>query len=251
VDAPVEFLGINIGRVVSVRLDYDEKKQRFPVQVGAMIYPQRLGSAYDKLEAMAKASGENPDLSHLMARLIDHGMRAQARSANLLTGQLYIALDFVPKSPKVAFDPDAKPLTIPTVSGSFDKLQEQLSDIVDKVNKIPFDSIGTHLDETLAGLNSTLKQVNGETLPAFKDTLQGVQKTLGSANDALSTDSPLQQNLGATLDQVNRMARSLRVLSDYLGGHPEALIRGRSTDPKPAVLAQPPATNKSSQGSQP
>ena len=247
VDAPVEFLGINIGKVVSVKLDYDEKAQRFPVLVGAVVYPQRLGSAYDKLVALAKAHGENADLSQLMGRLVTHGLRAQARSGNLLTGQLYVALDFVPHAPPVAFDPNAKPLMIPTVAGSFDKLQEQLAEIVDKVDKIPFDSIGKNLDQTLAGLNATLKQVNGQTLPEVKSTLRGVQKTMHTANDALSGDSPLQQNLGATLEQVQRMARSLRVLTDYLSGHPEALIRGRQADPKPA--AAPAAIQQ--QGSKP
>jgi paraquat-inducible protein B len=237
VDAPVDFLGINIGKVVSVRLDYDEKTHKFPVIVGAVVYPQRLGSAYDKLEALAREHGENPDLSRMVGRLIDQGLRAQARTGNLLTGQLYVALDFVPHATKVTFDPDAKPLTIPTAPGSFDKLQEQLADIVDKLDKVPFDSIGKNIDQSLAGLNATLKQVNGQTLPAFNDTLHGVQKTMGTANDALSGDSPLQRNLGATLEQVQRMARSLRVLTDYLGGHPEALLRGRRADPSPTPQA--------------
>ena len=240
VDAPVEFLGINIGKVVSVRLDYDEKTQKFPVVVGALVYPQRLGNAYDKLEALAKARGENPDLSRLIGRLVDHGLRAQARTGNLLTGQLYVALDFVPHAKKVSFDPDAKPMMIPTAPGSFDKLQEQLADIVDKLDKVPFDSIGKHLDQSLAGLDATIKRVNGQTLPAFNDTLHGVQKTLGSANEALSGDSPLQRNLGATLEQVQRAARSLRVLTDYLGGHPEALLRGRKADPTPTPQPPPP-----------
>ncbi|MGB5852005.1 MAG: MlaD family protein [Rhodanobacter sp.] len=239
VDAPVEFLGINIGKVVSVRLDYDEKTQKFPVLVGAVVYPERLGAAYDKLEAMARASGQSPDLSRTMGRLIAHGLRAQARTGNLLTGQLYVALDFVPHAPKVAFDPDAKPLTIPTAPGSFDKLQEQLADIVDKLDKMPFDSIGKHLDQALAGLDSTLKQVNGQTLPAFNETLQGVRKTMGTADAALSGDSPLQRNLNATLEQVQRMSRSLRVLSDYLSGHPEALLRGRRPDNRPESPPEP------------
>jgi paraquat-inducible protein B len=251
VDAPVEFLGINIGKVVSVRLDYDEKKQRFPVLIGAVIYPQRLGAAYDKLEALAKARGENPDLSQMIGRLVEHGLRAQARTGNLLTGQLYVAPDFVPHAPKVAFDASAKPLTLPTVPGSFDKLQEQLAEIVDKLNKVPFDSIGQNLDQALAGLDATLKQVNGQTLPAFKDTLQGVQKTMGTADEALSGDSPLQQNLGATMEQVQRMARSLRVLTDYLGGHPEALIRGRRPDASPAATPPPAPATTTPQGSKP
>ena len=254
VDAPVEFLGINIGKVVSVRLDYDEQKQRFPVLVGAVIYPRRLGAAYDKLEALAKAHGEKADLPQLMGRLVEHGLRAQARTGNLLTGQLYVALDFIPKTPKVAFDPQAKPLTLPTVPGSFDKLQEQMAGIVDKLAKVPFDSIGQNLDRSLAGLDRTLKQVNGQTLPALGDTLHGVQQTMGTANEALAGDSPLQQNLGATLEQVQRMARSLRVLTDYLGGHPEALIRGRRPDAKPAD-AKPanttPAAMPPAQGSKP
>jgi paraquat-inducible protein B len=246
VDAPVEFLGINIGKVVSVRLDYDEETQKFPVVVGAVVYPQRLGNAYEKLEAMARARGESPDLSRMMGRLIGQGLRAQARTGNLLTGQLYVALDFVPHARKASFDPNAKPLTIPTAPGSFDKLQEQLADIVDKMDKVPFDSIGKNLDQSLAGLNATLKQVNGQTLPAFNDTLHGVQQTLGTANDALSGDSPLQRNLGATLEQVQRMARSLRVLSDYLGGHPEALLRGRRADPPPTPQAPPSQPNAGS-----
>jgi paraquat-inducible protein B len=149
------------------------------------------------------------------------------------------------KSPKVAFDPNAKPLVIPTVAGSFDKLQEQLAEIVDKIDKIPFDSIGKNLDQTLAGLNATIKQVNGQTLPEFK-TPEGVQKTMGTANDALSGDSPLQQNLGSTLQELQRMARSLRVLTDYLGGHPEALIRGRSPDARrpPRPPRRPPPNRR-------
>jgi len=239
VDAPVEFLGINIGKVVSVRLDYDEKTQKFPVLVGAVVYPERLGAAYDKLEAMARADGHAPDLARMMGGLIAHGLRAQARTGNLLTGQLYVALDFVPHATKVDFDPAAKPLTIPTAPGSFDKLQEQLAEIVDKLDKVPFDSIGKHVDQVLAGLDTTLKQVNGKTLPAFTETLHGVQKTMGTADAALSDDSPLQRNLGATLEQVQRMSRSLRVLSDYLSGHPEALLRGRRPDDRPATPPAP------------
>lgn len=235
VDAPVEFLGINIGRVVSINMDYDEKKESFPVTVGAVIYPQRLGRAYEKLAALAEAQGAGGDLSQMVGKLVAHGLRAQARTGNLLTGQLYIAMDFLPKAPKVEFDATARPLQIPTAPGSFDKLQEQLGDIVNKIHKIPFDSIGMNLDATLAGLNKTLKQVNGEVLPELHGTLKDARKTLGTANNALSGDSPLQQNLSGTLQELQRMARSLRVFSDYLGTHPEALIRGRRADPAPAA----------------
>ncbi|MBB3227354.1 paraquat-inducible protein B [Luteibacter sp. Sphag1AF] len=252
VDAPVEFLGVKIGRVVSVNLDYDEKKQSFPVIVGALVYPQRLGAAFDKLSQLAASRGD-ADMSQIMGKLIDHGLRATARTGNLLTGQLYIALDFNPKAPKVAFDPNAKPLEIPTTAGDFDKLQEQLSSIVDKISKIPFDTIGQNLDGSLKELNGTLKQVNEQIAPELKETLKQTQKTMGSANSALSEDSPLQQNIGQTMEELQRSARSLRVLTDYLGRHPESLIRGRKPDEKPALAAPatPAATDDTRQGSKP
>jgi paraquat-inducible protein B len=226
VDAPVEFFGINIGKVVSVNLEYDERAERFPVTVGAVIYPQRLGHAYDKLVELSRAKGGDADLGQIMRTLVSDGLRAQARTGNLLTGQLYIAMDFIPKADKVDFNASATPLEIPTAPGSFDKLQEQLADIVTKLQKVPFDSIGQNLDHTLADLDNTLKQLNDEVLPEFK-------QTLGTAGNALSADSPLRHNLGGTLQELERMARSLRALSDYLSGHPEALIRGRRDDPAP------------------
>jgi paraquat-inducible protein B len=247
VDAPVEFLGIKVGKVVSVNLDYDPATQNFPVLVGALVYPERLGQAHQKLMAVAKGKGDT-DWSQMVGRLVDHGLRAQARSGNLLTGQLYIAIDFDPKAPKVAFDPAARPLMLPTTSGNFDKLQEQISSIVDKVQKIPFDSIGKNLDATLQNLNATLKQVNDTVAPEVTRTLQTAQGTLGAVSGAVSEDSPLQQNLGQTLQELQRAARSLRVFTDYLGRHPESLIRGKGADPAPTPAAPAQTTR---QGSKP
>jgi paraquat-inducible protein B len=258
VDAPVEFLGIDIGHVVSVNLDYDEKTEHFPIIVGAVIYPRRLGRAQTKLAALAAKHGDGEDLAQTVGVLVAHGLRAQARNGNLLTGQQYIGLDFVPGAPKAAFDPAAKPLEIPTARGSLSQLQERLDSIVAKLQKVPFDKIGNHLDETLGQLSSTLKHVNTELLPELKGSLHGINKTLGSADKALgsadkafSSDSPLQQNLGLTLEELQRMARSLRVFSDYLAAHPEALIRGRRADPAPRSPPPPAPPPPPPQGSGP
>ena len=239
VDSPVEFLGINVGKVVSVNLDYDVQAQRFPVIVGAVVYPERLGKAHQKLMAAAIDRGDT-DWSQMVGRLVEHGLRAQARSGNLLTGQLYIAIDFDPKAKPAKFDPSAKPLELPTTSGDFDKIQEQIGSIVDKIQKIPFDTIGKNLDESLKQLSGTLKQVNENLAPEATKTFKQAQQTLGAANNALSDDSPLQQNLGQTLQELQRTARSLRVLTDYLSRHPESLIRGKGKDAAP-VQAPPPA----------
>jgi len=248
-DAPVEFLGVKVGRVVSVNLDYDPATKTFPVVVGALVYPKRLGQADQKLRD-AVGGPEETKMARLLHTLVDHGLRAQARTGNLLTGQLYISIDFdakAAKGPKIAFNESAKPLEVPTTAGDFDHLQEQVSSIVDKIEKIPFDSIGKNLDGSLHELQGTLKQVNSDLLPEAKKTLQGVNRTVGTANDALSEDSPLQTGIANTLEELQRTVRSVRAFTDYLGRHPEALLRGRGADAAPTISSPP----SSKQGKEP
>jgi paraquat-inducible protein B len=234
VNAPVDFLGVNIGRVVSVDLDYDAKTGTFPGIVGALIYPQRLGAANDKLRETAGGGTEEEQTTRILAGFVAHGLRAQARTGNLLTGQLYIAMDFDPKAPKLTgYDAKARPLEIPTVAGSFDKLQEQLQAFVDRLGKLPLEDLVNNVNGSLSAFQKTMKAVNSDVIPQMRGTLQQAEKTLGTANDTLSENSPARVQLGQAMDEVQRTARSVRVLTDFLSRHPEALIRGRSGDAAP------------------
>jgi len=241
VDAPVEFLGMEIGRVVGINLDFDAKKRTFPLNVGIVIYPQRLGQAYKKMLTEFKHDPNDEAAGiRLLGTFVDNGLRAQARSGNLLTGQLYIALDFFPKAEKVAFDATARPVALPTVPGSLEQLQEKLEAVVDKLNKLPVERIAGNLDSNLVELRKGLQQFNAKTLPGVQTTLADVSKTLQSASSTLAEDSPQREKLTETLDELGRMSRSLRELSDYLGRHPESLIRGRPDNAAPLDLKGPP-----------
>jgi paraquat-inducible protein B len=241
VDAPVEFLGMEIGRVVAINLDFDAQKRIFPLNVGIVIYPQRLGQAYKKmLTAFKHDPNDEAAGIRLLGTFVDNGLRAQARSGNLLTGQLYVALDFFPKAEKVVFDPTARPVVLPTVPGSLEQLQEKLEAVVDKLNKLPVDRIASNLDSNLVELRKGLQQFNAKTLPGVQSTLADVSKTLQSASSTLAEDSPQREKLNSTLDELGRMSRSLRELSDYLGRHPESLIRGRPDNAAPLDLQGPP-----------
>jgi paraquat-inducible protein B len=233
VGSQVEFLGVNLGRVVSIDLDYDAKSQTFPTMVGAVIFPDRLGKANDKLAQIAGKGNEDVQAAKMLSEFVKHGLRAQARTGNLLTGQLYISLAFLPKAPPVTFDMAARPLEIPTAPGSFDKLQEQLQAIVDKVSKLPIDQIADNLNGSLAEMHKSLARFNGQVLPELADTMAQTRKTMAAAADTLGEDSPQRQQIGQAMDEVQRTVRSVRVLTDYLGRHPEALIRGRVSEGSP------------------
>ena len=60
---------------------------------------------------------------HVALQLLNAGYILRGSVRNLLTGQLYISLDFVANAKPVAYNPAARPLEIPTIPGSMDKLQ--------------------------------------------------------------------------------------------------------------------------------
>ncbi|MBY4728745.1 MULTISPECIES: intermembrane transport protein PqiB [Burkholderia] len=237
VGAPVEFSGVNMGKVVSTQLDFDRTTRRFQSIVMVKVYPYRLGPVIEKLQ---KTEGNgNPRVAQFLAGLVEHGLRAQARTGNLLTEQLYISFDFMKNAPKVPFDANATPLTLPTVPSTFDKLPEQLADIVDKINKLPLASIGKHVDSSLTNLDATLRQVNGQVLPSTTRALDQANQTFGALRQGIAEDGPLQENLANTLTEVQRTARSLRTLTDMLGRRPDALLRGTGADHAPLAPVAP------------
>ena len=242
IGAPLDFLGVDIGVVRKITLQRDARRGRFPVEVRADIYPLRLGSLRDAL-LEAGAAGRLPgsqadeggsDLDAIQ-RLVAQGLKAQMRTGNLLTGQLYVALDFFREGSAAASVPAtaqgaperARPtqverrraerrsrvearraaleaqaradgiLTLPTMPGTLSELQPQVAQIVDKLSRIPYDEIGRKLDGTLGQASATIDRLSPQAQRALAD----VQATLQRAQASLDR---LDRNL---LDETAPMQR--------------------------------------------
>lgn len=243
--ATVDFRGVVLGEVKSIGIEYDSERREFDMPVVVEIYPARLGRKYAKAQAQSSYTQQQR-----IQFMVSRGLRAQLRTGNLLTGQLYIALDFFPNAPKVAVQ-ETEMIELPTVPNGLDELQAQISSITTKLNKVPFDQIGQDLQKSLITLNRTLdsaeklaqtlnQDVAPELTTAMKDvrktldnanrTLSNVDQTLSNADRTLSEDAPLQQDLRQTLQDLSRAAASMKVLTDYLEQHPESVIRGKALD---------------------
>ncbi|ADM98491.1 mammalian cell entry protein [Dickeya dadantii] len=238
IGAPVEFSSVTIGRVTAITLDYNPTGYRFPTIVDVEVYPARLGNLLDKLPGSSPSESPSPvetvNKAALFTRdLVAHGLRAQAVPGNLLTGQLYVSFDFVPDAPNVRFNPNARPIELPTVSGGLDKLQAQLGGIVAKVNNMPLESIGNNLNNTLVELNKTLRLVNNQTLPTANSLMKQTQLTTENAQELIAEDSPLLIHFTQTLQEASRTLRTLREFTEQLERNPESLLRGRSSDSAP------------------
>lgn len=227
VGASVEFLGVYVGSVTSVALDYNIEKNTFPLNVDVMIYPQMIGDAHQKiLDDLGGQEGTNVN-ARLLKKFVDKGLRAQAKTGNLLTGKLYISMDFYPNAKKVDYDVSVQPLTVPTIPASLEKLQKQLEQITKKINGLPLESIGKNLDASLVSLSESLNSFHEGVVPDIARTLKKIRQTMDSAEKLLDKDAPERSQLRETLQSVDRMSRSMRELSDYLKRNPESLLKGR------------------------
>jgi paraquat-inducible protein B len=238
VGAPVEFVGVNIGSVVAVDLGYQRQDRSFPVIVTAKLYPRRMGQAYEALAAQGNTESVET-LAAFVGTLVHRGLRAQPRSGSLLTGKLYIALDFLPASPRIAFDASIRPLELPTVNGSYQELEANIGRLVKKVNDLPLEQITADLHTDLKDLHETLSELHSRVLPSAVDTLSALHGTLDSADRTLDVESPLQRGLAETLSETRGTLQAVHDLADYLDRHPDALLRGR----RPQKMPQRPAAS--------
>lgn len=252
VGAPVEVQGIRIGRVTSIDLTFNP-------QTGDVRVPVMFEIEADRLNRQGREAAA--DLATMARMLVAKGLRAQLASANLITGQLVLALEF-----KANADPaevtleDGVPV-IPTVDGGLASITASLDTILRKVNRLPFDDIGRNLNETLRGasevangaeLKKALESLAGalasvqrladeaekdigpalKRLPAvlasFQEAVVRVGRLANSVDAGYGDNSKFRRDLDRLVEQVNDTARSVRVLTDLLARHPEALIRGRT-----------------------
>lgn len=249
-NAPIDFLGLEIGRVRAISLEYDAKRQRFPVRVMAEIYPLRLGSVRGAL--FAGSEGDPGAEAAVLRRLVEKGLRAQLRTGNLLTGQLYVALDFVAKAARTKAVIADGVVELPTVPGTLSEVQPQLAEIVQKLSKVPFDEIGNSLQSTLSRASAAIAQLTPDAkkalaeasaaiarlTPEAQKALVDVQRMLTRAQASLESldrnitnpNAPVQRGVDDTLQELQRAAQSLRVLADYLQAHPDSLLRGKPVD---------------------
>jgi paraquat-inducible protein B len=211
--APVEFQGVTVGEVVSLQAQFDRKTFKVSIPVTVQLDPAAFGVHMLNMDATQSAAAHRQLVEGMAAR----GVRAQLRSGNVLTGALYVALDFFPKSPPVTLDWSKEPVEFPTISGQLGAVMDNAADIMVKLDQLPLKQITDNLQKVLTDLDSTL--ISGHS-------------TLDNANKLIEPNSELGVELGSTLEEVRGAAQAVRVLTEYLERHPEALIRGKTEESK-------------------
>lgn len=248
--AAVTVHGLKVGEVTDVRLTYDAAQDTVLAPVRYEVEPERVVGVGKRIYQNDAAS---------VGILLKKGLRASLQSASLITGQQNVALEFDADAPPAEVKMDGPDYVIPaTEGGGFASLTASATDLLNKVNQMPFEQIGKNLDGILKSVNdaaqgpqlkkalndlsimiasaqSMIRNLDTKQLP---ELVTGLQRTLTSANKlVLSLDNGYGDNtkfnrdLDRLMAQANDALRSIRALSDMLARHPEALIKGRPAGP--------------------
>lgn len=239
--APVEFRGIRLGTVSQVPFRVPGLHQQFGdnyrIPVLISIEPERL----------VEQLGENPADKNHMVELVQRGLRASMKTGNLVTGALYVDLDFYPKEAPIKEVRDVSGYTvIPTTAGGLAQIQQKLVDALDKINGLPLNPMLTQATSTLGEaqatmqrLQKTLDNVNRLTGNAATQQLPAdMQQTLKELNKSMQGFQPgsaAYSKMVADMQRLDQVLRELQPVLQTLNQKSNALVFEAKTkkDPQP------------------
>lgn len=259
VGAPVLLFGLPAGEVVDVGLSVDMITGSMRPRVVITFFPERLvervtpAGQQAALKALVEGDAHTR-LAFVKREVEERGLRAQLRSGNLITGQLFVAVDRFPNAPRAKVDWSKDPLDLPVVASTVPDLEAKLTSILAKLDRLPLDAIGKELESTVTSASKLMASVDATLVPELKNTVDSANQLLGAVDHQLGvtldearrvlasadrvlkntdttlvgTEAPAQQELRDALQEIVRAARAVRVLADYLERHPESLIRGKN-----------------------
>ncbi len=235
--AAVEFHGIRVGTVAQVpflnkNFSIDQiRGLRIPVLIN--LEPQRISNITEDLSM--------DEWKQLLSKQFDEGLRATLKSANLLTGAKFVDLVFN-KNPEVI-----EPKTLgsypifPSQPGGFATLEQQVEQLLSKLNNLPVESLMAELESTLKQTEETIKSFNSilnddviKAIPAdLQKTLTELQYTINSYREG----EPIYNNINQTLKELQRLMSDLGALTQTLKANPNAIIFGNDKEKDPIPKA--------------
>jgi paraquat-inducible protein B len=238
VGAPVVFLGVRVGTVRDIQLNLEQESRRYLVLVTIEIEQQKVSTGGGQLDLQVPAA---------MQGLVEQGLRAQLRIQSLLTGQLYIDLNFHPDKPAQFYAADTAVNEIPTVPTTVEELTTLLEDFPmdeflanlsgmadsissllaeQSVHNIPhrLDTTLSHLESLTARLDSAsdplLEKIETDltelshTLQAARSAMAGFEEAAGKAGKILDGDSELLRNVNRAGEELAAAAAGLREMTE-------------------------------------
>ncbi len=209
IGAPVALRGVQIGQVTDIELILDADTVELIMLVEAELRGENI-----------RRTGTNAE--SLTEELISRGLRAQLNTQSILTGLLYVQLDFHPDSELILADIDSPHLQIPTIPTELERLTR-------KLDSIDFAKVASDLEATAEGINSFVTSTSFQELPAqLQGTLVSVTGLSEQLQVQLASTGPkldlVLEGAATTVDTANtELPKLAELISDNLKVLEEAI----------------------------
>jgi paraquat-inducible protein B len=242
VGSPVNFHGVQIGKVsgIRIRLDLASMRPIIPIDLD-------FTNDFDVADLKGREDRRTVGLAReqRLRVAIANGLHARLATQSLITGQRIVELDFDPDAPRTLAETDPAVIEIPTMPSHLDQIENALARLpIDKIGEravrvlddadrlldspelsalirslhASSDSIGRAVDTTAAGLGPLIA-IADATMTTARDTLHTAQGTLEQARTTFATgDRVMSTDLRQTLKTaVGALQTAQRALTDADG----------------------------------
>ncbi|MBV8044737.1 intermembrane transport protein PqiB [Pluralibacter sp.] len=228
--APVEFRGIRLGTVDKVPFFPPGMRQKlnddYRIPVLIRIEPERLKAQL----------GEDTDVGVHLNELLGRGLRASLKTGNIVTGALYIDLDFYPKAePMTGSRSFAGYVIIPTVSGGLAQIQQRLMEALDKINNLPLTPLLTQATSTLSESQKTMQRMQttldnlnkitaSQSMQQLPADMQSTLRELNRSMQGFQPGSAAYNKMVADMQRLDQVLRELQPVLKTLNDKSNALV---------------------------
>ena len=187
IGAPVKVRGVEVGSVKDIRLQLEKggEVNKIPVIIEIDL---------EKLTSRGATTAPAVDREAMHKAIVDRGLRGQLEMESLVTGLLFVALDFFPGTPinlvQQATGNYEYP-EIPTVPTTLEQARGAVTRIINKLEEIDFKELGANLQTTIKGVNRTLNSPEVESalrslarvMPKVDEAVVNIRNLAGTAED--------------------------------------------------------------------
>ncbi|TMO60989.1 intermembrane transport protein PqiB [Pseudoalteromonas aurantia] len=251
IGAPVEYRGMRIGTVEQAPAQIERDGQPLYFQQDTTSVPVLIKIEYGRIYEQSELAKTYWQTN--IEKWISNGLRASLKSGNIVTGAVYIELDFYTKAPPAQLVQSSVYPVLPSVSSGFTALSEQVTDLLNKLNDLPLSKTMTTFDGTLQEYRLLAMEMNKLISEFNKNDIAGDTKSsLGNINSTLSQltsslkqfektltnyqqGSGMVEQLTDTLEELESLSNTLKPISKGLTEQPSMLIFNKQSpeDPEP------------------
>ncbi len=261
IGSPVTFRGVPLGSVTGIEAFMTGKKDvGIEIEVTFQVDLDRI---HDPAGVVRQLRAMGPE--EAAKYLAGEGLRAELQSTSLVTGQLYIDLDFHPDMEPRLVDMRTRYPQLPTAPTKLQLLGDKVEKLTTALANVPVDQIvkdlsealvairdlakakeirnalvaagaaGENFSRTLAGVDRLVADVRNKVDAAdvklvvadLHATLAATQRGLNQIQVALEGTGGAQRELSHTLSEIARAAAAVRTLAEFLERNPSALVEGK------------------------